>query len=83
MVRLSEPSQELLRLRGEVGMLRQMLAESVETPMESNGDILAGPTDTVTANPVREEGKVPILGDLPVLGHLFRTYPATSGGDGL
>ena len=68
---------ELLRLRGQVGVLRAQLAEATQRAKEN-------PMPQRDATPVAETdgNKTPILSDLPLMGRLFTTQSNSVDGLG-
>ena len=76
---------ETVRLRGEVGLLRRMLAESRQSVAatairrESSQQSEAATTVPEPDPAVSQVGdSVPLFGDVPLLGRLFRVDPATN-----
>jgi len=74
-----ESSRELLRLRGEIGVLRSLLAEGSKTRGDTNSTIPAIANEVPGTNAPPGFGKIPLLGDIPILGAMFRAESAGNG----
>jgi RNA polymerase sigma factor (sigma-70 family) len=71
---------ELLRLRGQVGLLRRTLAEKATPEAEANPPMPVAPSEIAMSAAPQKGSRVPILGDLPILLDQFKVDDSSTNG---